>query len=95
MANSLKNLVIFITRNAKAKIEELASKEYENQEKKRRLDAYITDIIVTNFDYYMPKIWWAKLCYKFTVEHFIMPHISDFTQLIYDLLKMKIEGVTK
>ena len=95
MAKNFKSFVQWAILNAKTKITELAKSELSNAEKKKRLDSYLMDIITVNFDYYMPSGIIAKFCYKYVVTKLILPHISEFTQMIYDLLKAKIDGVTK
>lgn len=93
-----KDLITFVKWviiNAKTKIKELALTELNNDEKKAKLDSYMTDIIVHNADYWMPKNPIVKFVLNYVINKFILPNISGFTQLIYDLLKTKIEGVTE
>jgi hypothetical protein len=74
---------------AKGDIAELAKTKLTDKNKKSKLDEKITEFITTGMD----KVglnWIAKLA----VKKLILPHISDFTQIIYDLLKEKIDGVT-
>lgn len=95
MGKDLKSMVSWIVLNAKSKIKELATTELSNNDKKSKLDDYIKDVLEVNYDYYMPNGILAKFCYKYVIKKMVLPHISDFTQIIYDLLKSKIVGVTK
>lgn len=95
LEKDLKSFVRWMAINAKTKIKELALTELNNNEKKAKLDSYMTDIIVHNADYWMPKKPIVKFVLNYVINKFILPNISGFTQLIYDLLKTKIEGVTE
>jgi len=73
----------------KNEIIELASLKLANSEKKEKLDIALTAfvesfILKTNLN----------LVLKFILKKLILPHISELTQGIYDLLKTKIKGIT-
>ena len=75
---------------SKAKISDLATKELTNEEKKLKLDEKL--IGYTNYVIKCAKLGFIP---KFIVNKYILPMIPSITQAIFDLLKTKIEGVTK
>lgn len=75
---------------AKEKITELAKEEIENKEKKVKLDEVIT-AFVENMLTKVKLNFFVKLC----IKKLVLPHISEITQVIYDLLKAKITGETE
>ena len=82
-------LVSGAVNEAKEAIAELAQTKLKNENKKKQLD----EKIVLFFETGMDKIglnWIAKMA----VKKLILPHVPDFTQLVFDLLKEKIDGVT-
>ena len=89
MADVTKFITEFID-NAKCKITELAKTELENTEKKHQLDMFIASK-VTELVGKLKLGWFTKL----VISRCVVPNISIFTQHIYDLLKAKVEGVTK
>lgn len=89
MADFLEFLNGFVN-TAKEQITELANAELDNTEKKAKLDAVITAFAENT----LAK---AKLniFVKLAITKIVIPHISDITQVVYDLLKVKITGVTE
>lgn len=71
-------------------IKDLAEKELANEDKKAQLDRAIKGFLISVLA--GAKVGWLT---KLLIERLIMPHISELTQAIYDLLKQKIKGVTK
>lgn len=69
---------------------ELAKTNLENEEKKSKLDGIIVDFVLNALD----KMSLSGLA-KLLIKKFVLPHIAEFTQLIFDLLKAKIESVKK
>ena len=92
MANkyTFKTFLEYLKNYAKVTIKDLATKELTNVQKKRQLDRAIELFIVSTLD-------GAKLGFitKFVIDKFVLKHIPEITQFVYDLLKSKIEGVTK
>lgn len=92
MANkyTFKMVVAEVIRFAKLNIAELAKTELENAEKKSALDRAIKGYLV-------PLLATVRMgCFtKFIFERFVISNIPVITQAIYDLIKDRIEGVTK
>ena len=88
MTNFKEFLNEFITKT-KEEIKELAKTELENKEKKTSLDEKIIGFVQAALNS-------AKLNFfaKFVLKKFVLPYICEFTQIIYDLLKTKINGIT-
>lgn len=88
--NKFKELFKIIVVNTKVKIKELALTELDNTEKKQKLDDYIVHLINITMD---------NLGFNFVarwvVNHYLIPYVDDLTQYVYDLLKAKVNGVTK
>ena len=74
---------------AKEQIKELANEEIENTEKKAKLDTAIGVFIETTLAKAKLNIF-VKLC----IKKLVIPHVAEITQVVYDLLKAKINGVT-
>lgn len=70
-------------------IVKLADKNMSNEDKKKQLD-------VKMFEYVQKVLTTQKLniFVKLLIKKLIVPCLDDVTQLIYDLLKAKIKGVT-
>ena len=73
---------------AKTQITELVNEEIENKEKKAKLDTVIGAFVETTLAKAKLNIF-VRLC----IKKLVIPHISEITQVIYDLLKAKIAGV--
>ncbi len=75
---------------AKTNIIELAQTELNNDNKKMILDSKIINYLDCAFE---------KLKVNFIVKKFlktfVFSNVSQITQLIYDLIKMKVDGITK
>lgn len=87
---TFKVIVAELIKFAKLNIAELAQKEIANKEKKAILDKAI-------MGYLVPLLATAKLGFftKFILEKFVLDNIPVITQAIYDLIKDRIDGVTK
>lgn len=86
---SFKEFLAKFVETTKKEIKALASSSFENSEKKEKLDLKITEAVElmlskTNLNIFV----------IFVLKKFILPNVSELTQLIYDLLKSKIKGVT-
>ena len=92
MANkyTFKMIVAELIRFAKLNIAELAKSQLNNAEKKNALDRAIKG-------YLIPLLATAKMgvVTKFILNKFVIDNIPVITQAIYDLIKDRIEGVTK
>lgn len=95
MTNKFKSFVENIISTAKEKITELAKSELGNTEKKALLDSTIINYIQTNASLFTPSGVISKFCYNWVINKCIIPYVDDFTQIIYNLLKSKIAGVTE
>ena len=74
---------------AKTNIIELAQTELSNENKKLVLDHKIISFI----DSTLEKLT-VNLILKFALKKLLLPNVSLITQIIFDLLKERIEGVT-
>lgn len=65
-------------------------KDLTGEEKKIRLDKRMTDFANSLLED-------AKINFiiKFLIKNFVIKNIPEITQSIYDLIKTKIEGITK
>ncbi len=72
------------------KIIELAKTELQNEEKKKKLDVAIVDFVLGALD----KMSLSGLA-KLLIKKFVLPHVAELTQLIFDLLKEKFESKAK
>ena len=86
---SFLNFINGFTAVAQNEIAELASTKKNNENKKKQLD-------LTMFKYVQKVLTTQKLniFVKLLIKKLIVPCLDDVTQLIYDLLKTKIKGVT-
>lgn len=95
MSKGFKKLIERVVTIAKNSICELAKTELSNKVKKERLDNAVIKFITNNAVVYAPTNIFAKFVFNFVINKFILPYIDDLTQLIYNLLKSKINGVTE
>lgn len=89
MKESFKNFVHEFVENAQAKIKELVKTELANEEKKAKLDEAMIAFVTMVLD----KVKINGLV-RLLIKKLVMPCIDDLTQVIYDLLKAKIDKVT-
>ena len=75
---------------AKENIVELAQTELSNENKKLMLDHTIIEYIEKALNGMTVNIF-----LKFALRKLLLPNVSLITQIIFDLLKAKVEGVTK
>lgn len=75
---------------AKDKIVELTKKEISNEEKKEILDNAVTAYIIQTLNAVSPNFF-----IRWAITKLLLPNISIITQKIFDLLKEKIDGLTK
>lgn len=89
MKESFKNFVHEFVGNAQEKIAELAKTEIANEEKKAKLDEAMIAFVTMVLDK-------AKIngLVRLLIKKLVIPHIAQITQVVYDLLKAKIEKVT-
>jgi hypothetical protein len=79
-----------LTMITKLKIAELAKSELNNLDKKAVLDEKVT-LWATKTLENIP----VNFLVKFLIKKYFIANVSVITQNIYDLLKAKIQGVTK
>lgn len=86
---SFLNFINGFTAVTQNEITELANKNISNEDKKKQLDVkmfeYVQKILATQK---------LNIFVKLLIKKLIVPCINDVTQLIYELLKAKIKGVT-
>ncbi len=86
---SFKNFISGVTETAKKIIAEVqVAEKLSNEEKKQKLDEAIIAFLETNISKY-------HFFVRFAIQKLLIPYVSDFTQAIFDLLKARIQGVTK
>lgn len=85
-----KNFILNFVNTTKTNIIELAKTELNNNNKKMVLDQRIIDFLDNT-------IAGVKLNFilKLALKKLLLPNVSIITQIIFDLLKAKIEGITK
>lgn len=65
-------------------------KDLTGKQKKDRLDKAIKEYIENNLEFVG-----MNFIIKFIIKKFLIENIPSITQAIFDLIKVKIEGVTK
>lgn len=85
-----KNFILNFVNTTKQNIIELAKTELNNNNKKMVLDQRIIDFLDNT-------IAGVKLNFilKLALKKLLLPNVSIITQIVFDLLKAKIEGITK
>lgn len=86
----LKNFILNFVNTTKQNIIELAKTELNNNNKKMVLDQRIIDFLDNT-------IAGVKLNFilKLALKKLLLPNVSIITQIVFDLLKARIEGITK
>ena len=70
------------------KVEEY--KELTNQEKKQRVDEVIGKYVSSTIDYVQ-----INFLFKLILKKYLLPNVPVITQAIFDLIKTRVEGITK
>ena len=85
-----KNFILNFVNTTKQNIIELAKTELNNNNKKMVLDQRIIDFLDNT-------IAGVKLNFilKLALKKLLLPKVSIITQIVFDLLKARIEGITK
>lgn len=85
-----KNFILNFVNTTKQNIIELAKTELNNNNKKMVLDQRIIEFLEN-------AIAGVKLNFilKLALKKLLLPNVSVITQIIFDLLKARIEGITK
>lgn len=85
-----KNFILNFVNTTKQNIIELAKTELNNNNKKMVLDQRIIDFLDNT-------IAGVKLNFilKLALKKLLLPNVSIITQIIFDLLKARIEGITR
>ena len=78
-----------LTDTAKNKIIELITAELENTEKKAALDETVTEWAENMLEKLS-----LNVLVKWFIKKYIIGNISTITQMIYDLLKCKVSGLS-
>lgn len=86
----IKNFILDFVNETRKNIIELAKTELNNNNKKMVLDQRIIDFLDNT-------IAGVKLNFilKLALKKLLLPNVSIITQIIFDLLKTRIEGITK
>ena len=86
----LTNFIESFVTTVKTNIIELAKTELSNENKKLALDYKIYGFIDDALERLS-----INFILKFALKKILLPNVSLFTQLIFNLLKSNIEGITK
>lgn len=65
-------------------------KELTGEEKKKRVDSIISEYIEATID-----TLGLNFVFRFIVKKLLLENIPTITQIIFDLIKTKVEGITK
>lgn len=86
----LKNFILDFVNTTKKNIIGLAQTELSNENKKLMLDQRIIEFLENT-------IAGIKINFilKLALKRMLLPNVSVITQIIFDLLKARIEGITK
>jgi hypothetical protein len=86
----LKNFILDFVNTTKTNIIELAKTELSNNNKKMVLDQRIIDFLDNTIAGIK-----VNFILKLALKKILLPNVSVITQIIFDLLKARIEGITK
>lgn len=86
----LREFILAFTNKTKDSIVELAKTELNNDNKKLALDHSIVEFVEQSISN-LSMNWF----FKTVLKRLVLPNVSLITQIIFDLLKAKIEGITK
>lgn len=86
----LKQFIENIVNIAKTKITYLAETKLDNIDKKTRLD----EAIVNYIQLYMDKVS-VNFFVKAILKRVLIPLVPTLTQIIFDLIKTKVQGITQ
>lgn len=88
---SLKDFIKGFSETAKTYIEKFEQyKELSNEDKKKRVDDILTTYCLNAIDNLG-----LNFILKFAFKKLIIPNIPALTQAIFDLIKAKVDGITK
>lgn len=90
MANKLTKFGYAVVTATKRKIKELVVSELSNEDKKKQLDEYIIKMVKNLMD-----TLGFNFVLRFFVNKFVIPNIDDWTQIIFNLIKTRVKGVTR
>ena len=85
-----KNFILDFVNTTKTNIIELAKTELSNSNKKMVLDQRIIEFLENAFENLK-----LNFILKFTLKKLLFPNVSVLTQIIFDLLKERIEGAVE
>ena len=87
----IKTFIQNLATNAKNYIEKLQQyEELSGEEKKERLDEIIEEYIEVAIDSIK-----MNVVFKYVLKKLLLANVPVITQVIFDLIKTKIEGITK
>ena len=86
----LKNFILNFVNTTKQNIIDLAKTELNNNNKKMVLDQRIIDFLDNTIAGVK-----VNFILKLALKKLLLPNVSIITQIIFDLLKAKIDGITK
>lgn len=87
----IKTFIKDFVQNTKGYIEKYEQyKELSGEDKKKRVDTLIYDYVQAVIDNVG-----LNFMFRFVLKKILLDNIPTFTQIIFDLLKAKIEGITK
>ena len=87
----IKTFIQNLATNAKNYIEKLQKfEELSGEEKKERLDEIIEEYIEVAIDSIK-----MNVIFKYVLKKVLLANVPVITQVIFDLIKAKIEGITK
>ena len=87
----IKTFIQNLAKNAKNYIEKLQQyEELSGEEKKERLDEIIEEYVEVAIDSIK-----MNVVFKYVLKKLLLANVPVITQVIFDLIKTKIEGITK
>ena len=87
----IKTFIKDFVQNTKGYIEKYEQyKELSGEDKKKRVDVLITDYVQAVIDNVG-----MNFVFKFVLKKLLLENIPTITQLIFDLIKTKVDGITK
>jgi len=85
-----REFILNFTARVRKDIVELAKTELSNENKKLALDHNIVEYVEKAINGMT-----INFVLKFALKRLLLPNVSLITQVIFDLLKARIEGITK
>ena len=86
MKINFKDFILEVVDKTADKIKELAKEHLNDEERKAKLDRYVTKVVTDIKDKYKPKNVITGMIFEIILNQVVIPFIPVYTQRIYDYL---------